>query len=1106
MAVQATKLLRDIEPLTAAERQHAIAAGALRLAGRPELWQLLAELAGRGYYERIIAIRMAAVVADVAVVADHEHLLAELDSGGPEFGTRAVVGLVRTGVDPEVLIERLPRMSQRIRRTMYRALGYGQRSQLADPLLPQVRRWFGDAEAARVLPNCSPPVVAKYLPELDYAVENWAALGRRHIDAVLDHVEGLAAEAGESDWPNLWRWIAAGSVPAAQRHPDRLLALATRAVRYTSIYELSSAAGQLARHDPARVAELILDPTANGTGLSGTALWRALGGLPDDRLVALGTVYSGYQRDRFLRALPLARRTIVVRQVFARTGVDPDQVPMTALDALPHQERTALARELLDRPGGADVRAVRERLIARLPWNEAEPILAEAIRRSTADERAQAYPLFIMAAAGTRDPAVVATMLESLRRLRNEQDPVRYTALQAVNNLPPSLLRAEHLTVLEQLGTEALQARDCSYPTRTTISGLARTLLRRGVEIDDPSFTDTALRLIESLATHAVFPDLNDLDRSLPHGTEQRIFAALRRRIDNDAARDQWRLTLDLADGLNKRSWKIPALQQLLIRACGARDDQVVRRAVRLALSNPSTRDQTLTTLLNRDRSLITLDIVQRLIATRRTDLLDSLLGSATPGRFASPKVRLVPDFYSGFDRWTPPQVESYARLLTSHFESKKSSQYEKVRAVRILGRLPGSADRLAEYTEHPDIPIAEAALTALGRSDQTEAAIELLARHVDTDRARAAVSSIATCAKSLGPDKVANAVAPLVDSPKITSRKEGVRLLAELHAPDAMDALQALWAQPDQHRDVRRAVVFACRWLLDTDAAWQIFADAAADPTVADEILNLRPELLPIAQRHRMAELIRQIASGTDSQLAARAIPVLHRWSRWSPPDTAIMLAHRICDLDELGLWLPATQALVDNIATTADDSALTAAVDRLLAGGDHVIPGRDLPAVQRLVGLTAALGTAAERSDAARSAASALADRLSTEPFWRESAINLYLAQIRWAESKPTARLIQQAGAVATGALVDYPARRVEATLPSVLRTARPETMHAIAGTLSRSDELAGLLAAVTLIQQCGNHFGWSTPWVDLLAALRAHDTIDIRVAAAAVWMVAE
>ncbi|WP_433630983.1 hypothetical protein [Nocardia sp. CA-120079] len=64
----------------------------------------------------------------------------------------------------------------------------------------------------------------------------------------------------------------------------------------------------------------------------------------------------------------------------------------------------------------------------------------------------------------------------------------------------------------------------------------------------------------------------------------------------------------------------------------------------------------------------------------------------------------------------------------------------------------------------------------------------------------------------------------------------------------------------------------------------------------------------------------------------------------------------------------------------------------------------------------------------------------------------------------------------------------------------------MLAVAGALSCSGELAGPLAAVMLVQRCGNHFGWSAPWVELLGALRAHQTIDIRAAAAAVWMVAD
>ncbi|WP_433733011.1 hypothetical protein ACQP0C_12080 [Nocardia sp. CA-129566] len=85
-------------------------------------------------------------------------------------------------------------------------------------------------------------MVAKYLPKLDYAVGNRTALGRRHIDAVLDHVEGLAARAGEADRPGLWEWIAAVVFSAAIHDPDRLLALAAKAIRHTSIYRMNGAA------------------------------------------------------------------------------------------------------------------------------------------------------------------------------------------------------------------------------------------------------------------------------------------------------------------------------------------------------------------------------------------------------------------------------------------------------------------------------------------------------------------------------------------------------------------------------------------------------------------------------------------------------------------------------------------------------------------------------------------------------------------------------------------------------------------------------------------------------------------------------------------------
>ncbi|PXX63953.1 hypothetical protein DFR70_105135 [Nocardia tenerifensis] len=1097
MAAPATKLVKDIEPLSAPQRRRALATVALRLAGTPDLRALLADLAGRGRYERILAMHLA------AIAADREHLVSQLDSPEQEFVSRAVVALVRTGVEPAALVERLPRMAQRTRRVLYRAIGRRTRdAALADALLPEVRRLFGEAEAAGILPYCSPSLVAEHLPEFAYTVPNWQTLSRRHSETVLAYLTARADEAGEPDWPELWPRIAAGASAFALREPDRLLALATQAVRFVQLNGLETVAGALARHDPDAVVDLILHPSGRGNCLAGRAVFVALRELPDDRLTAVCAAYPGYHRRRFLHALPPSRRTELVRQVFIRPGVEAAQVDLDALDSLPMPDRTALARELLSRRGGSDDRSARERLIARLSWEEAESVLRESIRRPTADERAEAYPLLVTAAVGSRDPAVLGALLDSLRRLRNEQDPVRRNALQAINRIPPSLLRTEHLPALESLGTDALQARDRSPTTTGAVGALARTLLVHGARVDDAACAESALRLIENLAAQSGSVPLWDVDRDLPRGAEHRLFAALRRRLDADAARDEWGLTLALATGLNKRAWRVPPLQQLLIRACGARNDAVIRAAADLALANPATRDEHLSTLLNRDRSLISLPRVQRLIATRRTDLLDTVLNGATPGRFIAPKVRLVPDFSAGFDGWTPRQIELYARALTAMVRAKESSPWEKTWAIHRLGRLPGSFARLVGYTDHPELRVAEAALTALGRSADAEAAIGVLARHVDTDRARVAVSGMASRARSIAPDRLAGALTPLLDSPKITSLKEGVRLLAALRVPEAMATIQAIWDRPSQHRDVRRAVVFACRWLLDHDEAWKILAEAVTDPAVADEVLSLAPALLPIPQRHRMAALVREMAGGADVQLATEAMRVLAAWQRWAPADTGDMLVRRLADLGEAGLWRQVARVLVGS----GFRAEVPSAVDRLLAAEDVVIPGRDLPARQRLSTLLGHLCAAAGQSDEARATAVVVAERLAGETQWRRFAIDLLLTQIRWADPGSSVRAIQQACGLARGALVVYPAEQLRTQLARTGQMVEAAAMTTVARELSTDVDSATALAALALIAQCGNHCGWTATWVELLARMRTHGQSNVRVAAHEIFTVAE
>lgn len=101
-------------------------------------------------------------------------------------------------------------------------------------------------------------------------------------------------------------------------------------------------------------------------------------------------------------------------------------------------------------------------MTAFLPFEEARPVLEELTRRPDADERATGYALLIRCAGRERTPAALAAALESSGRLRNEQDPVRLSALDALASVPEGLLRAEHGAAIARLAEDALGARDSS--------------------------------------------------------------------------------------------------------------------------------------------------------------------------------------------------------------------------------------------------------------------------------------------------------------------------------------------------------------------------------------------------------------------------------------------------------------------------------------------------------------------------------------------------------------------------------------------------------------------------------------------------------------------
>ncbi|WNV86342.1 hypothetical protein [Umezawaea sp. Da 62-37] len=1086
MTTSARRLLRTLDPLPFGARQKALSDTARRLAGTAELDDLLRDFAG-DVHSRRIALQMAYVAGNGEYVA--ECLAA------PETAVvaHALGAAVRLGLPAEVFVERLPHLPTALRRILYNGVRRRRATALADALLPVVRERFGDQEAAALLAACSTPVVAKALPELAHAVANWSAIGRRHPAEFLDLVDAELAAMTPAWWPKVLTRLGGGIAAAAEPEPARVLDLVERTLPHAPLpWGLVGVLGVLARHSPERVAAVLLDPRRTGSTPDQRSLWRTLTGIGDDGLIGIARLLDGAALVRFLHVLAPSRRAAV----YAGAVGGRADVPLEAVDELPAAARAAEARRLLALRANADEPSRRLAVTARLGWVEARPVLREATTRATADERATAYPLYIAAGAAGRDQEVFAEVLSTLTRLPNEQDPVRAAALTALAAVPSWLFRTSETDQLVKLMVDAAQARDCSWSTQHAVGTLARALVREGIVSRRTELLDAGLVGLGSLGSHLRWMDLSGLDRALPRGAEQQVFETLRGRMAIDAERGRYEMLLGFADGLGKRAWDMTHLQELLARACKAKDDSVVSRAVGLWLAPPATRDDRVEKVFRGDRSTVTLHPVLNAIGFRRTDLLDDVIGKPLHGRFLKRGVRYVPPFEGCFPRWLPRQTAAYAGELAALAGDRRANVYERANAVRALGRVPGTVDAVRGFTGDREVQVAEAALGALAWTDEPGDVLPDLLSQVDTDRARVAVYAVTRCARFTAPDRLGEQLGLLLGGPKVTARKEAVRLLAEHHVPGAAALLTAAWDGPHSHRDVRRALVWAAGWFLDDEAAWDLLARAAADEqAVAVTVLDRSPFTVAPHHRARYAALVRDVVAsphGDPAVLRAGTVPL---WARFDT-GTIALLVDRVSDLGNTATWAPALTALLDVCAAANDVEPLREATARLLAAEDlfDAEADRDLPARQRIGALARMV---VDRPSAVlRAAAGALSDDLAATPEHRGSAVALAVAAIPW-DDDPLPGLRAVTGLADRPALAGRAEAELTARLDGAVRRMPRERALAVAGTLAGEGATAARLA-LAITAAAGRDTGWPEHWRSLLRSLRRHEDPDVRLAA--------
>lgn len=1084
----ARHLLKAIDLLPYGARQRLLAQRARELTGTPELDALLRDLHGRGEFERRVALHL-------AYVARHREYIEQCLSAEQTSVVRQAIGAaIRLDLPAEVFLARLPHLPTALRQVLYGTVRRRQRGALAERLLPVVRETFGAHEAASLLPVCSSAVVAAALPDLEHAITNWGALGRSHPAVLLDFVTAELAAVAPVWWPDVWRRFGGAVAGAAVSEPDRVLDLLERLVPHVPLpWQIHRVIGSLARHAPERVARMLADPRRTGHLPARQSLWRALAVTGDEQLIALARVPDGPSPARLLHAIAPSRRAAVFTGAF---GDRPD-APLDAVDELPSAARPAVARRLLALRQVADDPSRRLAVTARLSWADARDTLLAATRRATADERAEAYPLYLAAAAATRDPEVVGGVIAGLTRLANEQDPVRSVAITALGAIPGWLFRPDEADALVKLMVDAAQARDCSWQTQHAVRGLADALIHEGAMSRRPELVEAGLTGLEHLGRHMAWINLNGLDR-LPRGAEHQVFEALRPRITTDARRGRFEVLLALASGLRRRAWHMAPLQELLGQARSAKDDGVVRRAVELWLAPSAQRDERVERVFADDRSTITLHAVQQAISLRRTDLLDRVIGRSLHGRFLKRGVRYVPPFSGCFDRWLPRQVTAFADELTAICTSRSSHVFERASAARSLGRVPGTADVLRRVLEDREVQVVEAALAALAWTDEPGDVLPDLLAHVGTDRARVAVYALSRCARFTTPERLGALLAPVLQGQKVTARKEAARLIAQHRTPGAVVALTGAWE--NAHRDVRRALVSATRWFLDDDAAWDLLGRAVADePAVAGAVLELGPDVVARRHRARYAELVGMIAGSADPDTARLGLTASQHWIRWSSGG-ADALVERVVDLAGTATWRHALTALVRLSATTADVTPLRDAVAALVAADAEfdAVEDRDLPARQRIAALVGEL-SGTRSSEHSRAAARALIPDFVAAGY-RSWAVTLAVVAVPWEEEGADLDGLGEVARLAVRPALAWQAtEELIAVLPDVMRRSSPSRLLDVANALVGSGAAA---LALGIAIPAGDHAGWPEAWRELLRGLRRHDDPDLREAACAVF----
>lgn len=1100
-------LLQRMDKLCRRERDHALALWAHE-ADAKSVDAALEKLRSGESYERRLAVLVAAFAGREALV------LAALCDPSLQVRGAAVAQAAGRCKDGKALVAAARSSAPATRRGLAAKISRLRRADLAQPLAEALLEQQDHRAARPLLEWCDEAFVRRQVEERGVAAVRWARMAARHPALVLETLEAELEQASSDDAV----WIAWGrlcnAVPTlARTRPAEVLDLWERFGPRGAIHLVfEDSWSDLVRAAPERTVDLVCRAlAANPSQQLPKGLLRCVRDLPEKSLAKLAKAVAPLRDSlaTLLAKLPPSRRAAVLDAALEGCELSKEVWSDRLLGVLPHEARHAAARRMLALP---EVQRDPARVLALTAWLSVEDALgalqAEA-KSAKGEDRARGWQLRLACCASNRKGLDEA--LQALLVLKNEQDPVRLAAYDALGRVPVSLFKAGHADHLLAFAGFAVEARDTSGGTRSALLRLSHRLLVAWAHEPGSPLFQAALRVMLKLAEQRPALSFPSFRRGLRRGAEKALVDQLLPWFEKEVAREVNANVLALAQALGERAYGHERLQKLLAEIVFTSSPTEIwygQRAAQLWLDDPARRDERVRRLLDWDESAAVLEPVWRHLHAGRQDWLGPFIeGRVLSGRFASSKAGWLFPATDGFTAWLPRQQHVFARTLTAARKDKDQHVDTRARLVFVLARLPVTkAATLTSISQGPEVPIAEAALGALVWLDEPAAGLPVLLDNLDGDRARVAMYAMPRLARLVTDEALLETLKGLLarEKIKVTVHKEVLRLLGGVQLAGVGELLERQWRRDKLHRDVRVALLHAAGRRLDEEGSWRMFQEAAASPErdLARAVLALREDDVAPRFRERFAQTT--LLLGAHPSLEVRQALLDHfaqpvSWGLHAPEKAARLAADILGAAEKGSPWPQAARALASLASKPEAQKVLEDTMTALAAAAwkdplEVPVDQEDLPAQRRLESLCAHLlgvptGDRPRTRPAREGAFRALE---SVEPWFFDQRTALALADLPIAQDSLEA-LRRLAGKVTDALQGVQLCDQVARWAGDVTRAASAELLLSLAAMVKGT---AGEpWAALGLTGAAGQRFGWSEAARKALAQQRDHPVTGAR-----------